>query len=192
MTFSKSGLVKLLLNALLLPLFFHSQAAFVSGATINVDENELADRAALTLDQSVALKTQNDVRQQKNLTLLAWDATLVQDAQTWANYLAKIDNMQHSTSDQRPNEGENLAYAWSSNGVKYPLTLGAQGWMAEEKNYHNEIIPQGDFASYGHYTQCMWRSTNKIGMASAKAVSGNVYTVGRYSPPGNYVGYRPY
>ncbi|KAK9776154.1 hypothetical protein SCAR479_07060 [Seiridium cardinale] len=162
MTFSKSGLVKLLLNALLLPLFFHSQAAFVSGATINVDENELADRAALTLDQSVALKTQNDVRQQKNLTLLAWDATLVQDAQTWANYLAKIDNMQHSTSDQRPNEGENLAYAWSSNGVKYPLTLGAQGWMAEEKNYHNEIIPQGDFASYGHYTQ--W-----IGAAVAKA-----------------------
>ncbi|KAK6076265.1 WD domain-containing protein [Seiridium cupressi] len=147
-----SGLVKLLLNALLLPLFFHSQAAFVSGATINVDENELADRAALTLDQSVALKTQNDVRQQKNLTLLAWDATLVQDAQTWANHLAKIDNMQHSTSDQRPNEGENLAYAWSSNGVKYPLTLGAQGWMAEQKNYHNEIIPQGDFASYGHYS----------------------------------------
>jgi hypothetical protein len=111
----KSGITKLLLNALVLPLAFYSQVACVNGATINTDEStsgELTGRAALTLDQSVALKTHNNGRASKNLTLLLWDATLTQHAQTWADYLAKIDNMQHSTSAQRPNEGENLAYAW--------------------------------------------------------------------------------
>lgn len=84
--------------------------------------------------------------------------------------------------------------------------------MAEAPNYHNEIIPQGNFASYGHYStffstyclifeerstndnlaQCMWKTTTRIGMANATAANGGVYTVGRYSPPGNYVGNRPY
>jgi hypothetical protein len=26
-------------------------------------------------------------------------------------------------------------------------------WLDEEKNYHGEVIPQGDFGSYGHYSK---------------------------------------
>jgi hypothetical protein len=43
-----------------------------------------------------------------------------------------------------------------------------------------------------HKAQCMWKSTTKIGMASAKSAKGGVYTVGRYSPPGNWTGQKPY
>lgn len=99
----------------------------------------------------------------------------------------------------------------ATNGIKYPLTQGAQGWMAEKSSYHGEVIPQGNFAAYGHYSkyidlfclldsythqqsaaQCVWKSTVRIGMANATAANGGVYTVGRYSPPGNYVGQKPY
>lgn len=165
------GLVKLLL----LPLAFISHVN--AAVTAEPEEGFLVDRATtLTLDQAVAVKTQNNGRLTKNLTNLVWDDALAADAQKWATYLAGIDKLQHSTSDQRPNQGENLAWALyvpypiprdqnemgnladhrmtsATNGIKYPMTQGAQAWMAEESNYHNENIPQGDFASYGHYSK---------------------------------------
>ncbi|KAI4596932.1 hypothetical protein KJ359_004842 [Pestalotiopsis sp. 9143b] len=208
---------KVLLTALVLPLSFYSQFAGVNASPLVdgafevgtplthvqvaareaspevVDLSELEARATtLTLDQAVAVQVQNNGRTALNLTKMVWDDSLAADAQTWANYLAKIDQLQHSTSAQRPNQGENLAWAWATNGIKYPLTQGAQGWMAEKSSYNGEVIPQGNFAAYGHYTQCVWKSTVRIGMANATAANGGVYTVGRYSPPGNYVGQKPY
>lgn len=44
-----------------------------------------------------------------------WDENLAKHAQAWADNLAhKIGHMQHSSGDQRPGEGENLAWSWSS------------------------------------------------------------------------------
>lgn len=40
--------------------------------------------------------------------------------------------------------------------------------------------------------QVMWKSTTKIGIACAKNKKGGWYTVARYSPPGNFVGQKPY
>jgi hypothetical protein len=40
--------------------------------------------------------------------------------------------------------------------------------------------------------QCMWHSTTNVGMGIAKDSKGNVYVVGRYSPPGNWSGQKPY
>jgi uncharacterized protein YkwD len=68
--------------------------------------------ATLTGDQAAALKVQNDGRKGKGLAPLVWDNTLVHHAQQWANHLAQIDKMEHSTGSQRPGEGENLAWAW--------------------------------------------------------------------------------
>jgi len=88
-------------------------------------------------------------------------------------------------------------------------------WMNEAKDYHGEPIGQGDFSKYGHYSkipkfhntvpscgtqeangfctaQCMWKSTKKLGMASAKSAKGGTYIVARYSPPGNWTGQKPY
>ncbi|KAH8645813.1 CAP domain-containing protein [Xylariales sp. PMI_506] len=148
--------------------------------------------ANLSADQAAALKLHNDGRASKGLHPLVWDNTLAQHAESWAQHLVQIDQMVHSTGAQRPGEGENLAWAWASNGVKNPLTGGAQGWMNEAKDYHGETIAQGDFSKYGHYTQCMWKSTTKVGLASAKTSKGAVYTVGRYAAAGNWVGQKPY
>lgn len=66
--------------------------------------------AALNGDQTKALKIHNDGRKTKGCPALTWDAGLAQHAQQWANHLAKIDKLEHSTGDQRPGEGENLAW----------------------------------------------------------------------------------
>ncbi|KAI1473174.1 glycoside hydrolase family 128 protein [Daldinia caldariorum] len=150
---------------------------------------EFSIAAALSPDQQKALNIHNDKRKGKGLKPLAWDSQLAKDAEIYAKHLAQIGKLQHSSGDQRPNQGENLAGASSSNT---PLAMSASLWIAEEKNYHGEPIGQGDFGSYGHYTQCMWKSTTKLGMGSAKDGKGNVYIVGRYSPPGNFTGQKPY
>lgn len=61
-------------------------------------------------------------------------------------------------------------------------------WVNEGPNYHGEPIGQGNFGSYGHYTQVIWPETTRFGMASAKGANGWEYVVGRYSPAGNFTG----
>ncbi|KAI2464284.1 glycoside hydrolase family 128 protein [Annulohypoxylon bovei var. microspora] len=153
------------------------------------DKTEFSVAAALGGDQQKALDIHNNKRKAKGLKPLAWDNQLAKNAEDYAKHLAAIGKLEHSSGDQRPNQGENLAWSSSSNT---PLAMGAKMWIDEEKNYHGEPIGQGNFGSYGHYTQCMWKSTTKLGMGSAKDAKGGVYVVGRYSPPGNIVGQKPY
>lgn len=76
----------------------------------SVEAFSVSAAAALTGDQSKALKIHNDGRKTKGCPPLTWDAGLVKHAQDWANHLAKIDKLEHSKGDQRPGEGENLAW----------------------------------------------------------------------------------
>jgi uncharacterized protein YkwD len=109
----------------------------------------------LNADQQGGLNLQNNGRKGKNLNPLQWDDHLAQEAQKWANHLAQIGKMEHSTGDQRPNQGENLFWGMASPGpYKNPYTNAAKGWMDEAKNYHGEKIGEGNFGSYGHYSKC--------------------------------------
>jgi uncharacterized protein YkwD len=96
----------------LLPLALFSQILCVNGQITNEPTvgDHIDARAALTTDQLGSLAAQNNGRKSQNLAQLIWDDTLASDAQAWANSLAKLGSLQHSTSAQRPNEGENLAY----------------------------------------------------------------------------------
>ncbi|KAI0107984.1 glycoside hydrolase family 128 protein [Hypoxylon sp. NC0597] len=165
-----------------------NDAAFTA-AEASPEIQSFSVAAALGPDQQKALDLHNNKRKAKGLKPLAWDNQLANNATTYAKHLAAIGKLEHSSGDQRPNQGENLAWASSSNN---PLEMSAKMWLDEEKNYHGEPIGQGNFGSYGHYTQCMWKSTTKVGMGSAKDAKGGVYIVGRYSPPGNFVGQKPY
>lgn len=40
--------------------------------------------------------------------------------------------------------------------------------------------------------QCIWPTTTKVGLAAAKADNGATYIVGRYTPPGNWMGQTAY
>ncbi|CAM1508733.1 Fc.00g055810.m01.CDS01 [Cosmosporella sp. VM-42] len=146
----------------------------------------------LNNDESEALRIHNVARSKHNLPNLVWDDNLKAGALQWAIELARRGSLDHSSSDQRPNAGENLGMVGSSGTIPNPITLSSQGWVNEESNYHGEVIPQGDFNSYGHYTQVVWRSTTNVGIATASDGKGGWWTVARYSPPGNWVGQTPY
>ncbi|KAH7234869.1 CAP domain-containing protein [Fusarium redolens] len=147
---------------------------------------------ALTSDKKEALRRHNVARSKVKVKAIQWDSKLESAATAYAKKLAKAGKMQHSAGKDRPNQGENLAYAWASNGFKNPITAGTQGWLNEKKHYKGETIPKGNFSDYGHYTQCVWKSSTKIGIGAAKDSKGAWYTVARYSGPGNVVGQKPY
>ncbi|KAI0873424.1 glycoside hydrolase family 128 protein [Hypoxylon argillaceum] len=170
-------------------MYVHQQPMKLPGKASIAAVAEFGIAAALNSDQQKALNAHNDKRKAKGLNPLAWDNQLANNAEAYAKHLAQIGKLEHSSGDQRPNQGENLAWASASST---PLIMAANMWLAEEKNYHGEPIGQGDFGSYGHYTQCMWKSTTRVGMGLAKDAKGGVYVVGRYSPPGNVTGQKPY
>ncbi|KAJ4127962.1 hypothetical protein NW768_008245 [Fusarium equiseti] len=147
---------------------------------------------ALTSDQTEALKLHNDARKKVKVSALKWDTKLEAEALAYAKKIAKAGKMKHSEGKDRPGQGENLAYAWASNGFKNPITAGTKGWLNEKKNYKGETIPKGNFSTYGHYTQAVWNKSTKIGIATAKDKKGAWYTVARYTAAGNVVGKKPY
>lgn len=61
-------------------------------------------------------------------------------------------------------------------------------WYAEEANYDyktGEAKEQG--AQIYHFTQIVWKTTKKLGMATAVS-DGRRVAVARYSPIGNWLG----
>jgi hypothetical protein len=78
-------------------------------------------------------------------------------AQAWANHLVKIGSMNHSTSSQRPNQGENLSWKMDSRGVSLEAAaIGAcESWYNEIKdfdwiNYRNHTDVVGHFTQVSH------------------------------------------
>ncbi|KAH7361957.1 hypothetical protein B0T11DRAFT_279891 [Plectosphaerella cucumerina] len=85
-----------------------------------------------------------------------------------------------------------------------PFDHASELWIAEKSLYGGQRVGDGNFASYGHYSkrmcpgdtpytcladhiiaQIVWKSTQKVGIASATDSQGRVFVVARYSPPGN-------
>ena len=65
--------------------------------------------------------------------------------------------------------------------------------ISNSLKWYNEIDDPGyDYNSpgfsmgTGHFTQVVWVKSTELGMGHATSQSGSVYTVARYSPPGNY------
>lgn len=104
--------------------------------------------SALTPDQRNALNGHNNPRKNKKLQPLQWDAGLTKAALGWAQKLARESKFYHSSGT---GHGENLYWTTSSGGD--PLNDGTKAWMAEEKNYHGQKIGEGNFGSYGHYSE---------------------------------------
>jgi hypothetical protein len=94
------------------------------------------------------------------------------------------------------NLGENIAAATPNTLT----TMGVvQNWASESAGYdygRNTCAPS---KMCGHYTQIVWRATTQVGCATARCNQNSPFGSGQwqfwvcnYSPPGNYVGQRPY
>ena len=146
-----------------------------------------------------ALKIHNKARIEVGLNIIEWSDHLSNEAQKWANNLAQKNEIYHSSNDSRLNQGENLYYSFSSqNGKpvfsKSPAKDASLAWYNEINDYKYSVYGSklNESVMIGHYTQMVWKSTTKVGIALARSSEGKEYIVARYSPPGNYIGEFPY
>ncbi|KAH7121651.1 CAP domain-containing protein [Dactylonectria macrodidyma] len=142
--------------------------------------------SSLTTDQQNALDAHNAARAEVGNADLVWDADLAADAQEWATHLVSVGSLVHSSTD---GQGENL---YMQSGTDAPYKNAVDAFVSEKSLYNGEAISSTNYMNFGHYTQVVWGSTTKLGMATATGSNGEVYVVARYTLPGNYIGETPY
>ncbi|KAJ8754009.1 hypothetical protein K2173_001907 [Erythroxylum novogranatense] len=123
----------------------------------------------------------NEIRLAKNVKPLSWNRTLKRYATRWANQ--RVDDCLLMHSPKSP-YGENLF--WSLKGHWTPADV-VKCWADESSNYDavtNECINN---SICGHYTQLVWKATERVGCARVTCNSNKGYLyVCSYDPPGNY------
>ena len=115
---------------------------------------------------------------------------MIRQAQEWSEYNLKLGKMKHSTSEERGNQGENLAMMWDSSKdyTKEWDTTPTQRWYDEIQfyDYNTPEFPE-NFQEVGHFTQVVWKGSKQLGCGHATD-GWMVFTTCRYDPPGNYYG----
>lgn len=135
------------------------------------------------------LHAHNVERGTQDLPPLEWDEGLESNARSYAEHLARSGRFEHSPNKAgQPLEGENL---WRGVAGEFAPERMVGLWIAEKKNFVPGRFPKtsstGEIADVSHYTQIMWRKTDKVGCAIARGGAKEVL-VCRYSRPGNIVG----
>ena len=143
------------------------------------------------------LEAHNEVRENVEpaadppLPELTWSRDLETAA---ADYAANC-RMEHDPDLGDLQMGENLA-AYSGAGDQQAADP-VNDWASEVADYDYET--NGCTNVCGHYTQIVWRDTTEVGCAVEVCpdglesfAPGREIWVCRYSPPGNWVGERPY
>lgn len=100
----------------------------------------------LSSQETEGLRVHNEARALKRLRPLLWDSTLAKHAEKYAAVLAAKKAMEHSGIDD---EGENL-FMSDGNAI---MPDAVRAWLREEKDYHSELVGQGDPQAYGHYSK---------------------------------------
>jgi len=135
------------------------------------------------------LAAHNKYRAAVGVPALQWSDSLAAGAQQYANYLASTGQFQHSGSPF----GENLAEGGPPNA--FTVTQLVDMWGNEKQYFKGGIFPDvsstGNWENVGHYTQVIWRNTTQVGCGVATG-NNNIVMVGRYSPPGNWLGQSVY
>jgi hypothetical protein len=134
------------------------------------------------------LADQNAERGRKGQAPLTWSNDLAQQAQGWADKLAREDRMYHSDRETRHGAGENL---WSGSAGYYNADDMIGGFLSEKKHFRAGTFPQvsktGRWEDVGHYTQIIWPGTQQVGCAMASNRQRD-FLVCRYWPAGNVFG----
>ncbi|PIB36128.1 hypothetical protein BFP72_12340 [Reichenbachiella sp. 5M10] len=131
------------------------------------------------------LERHNFWRAEVGVGEIKYSDTLAAVANQWAIQLQKNGcGFSHSQNAY----GENLF-----RGTQGYFTVGdaIDAWGNEKKNYSYSKNKCDAGKVCGHYTQIVWKNTTEVGCAK-NVCDGNVTWVCNYSPPGNYVGQKPY
>ncbi|MDQ3905619.1 MAG: CAP domain-containing protein [Actinomycetota bacterium] len=142
-------------------------------------------------EKDTILRIHNQARAATNgapaLSPLAWDSSLANGAQGWADVIGPSSHSECHSGSWASGQGENIADFGT-------VEAGVQYWYNEKARY-TYPTPVAAGTPYLHYTQMVWRVTQRIGCGkapSAKYWPGNIALVCRYSPAGNFWGRAPY
>lgn len=128
------------------------------------------------------LTAHNNIRIQAKLPPLQWSVKLAAYAQRWANLLLAKNGTGHNP---RSPYGENIFI--SGKGVDAEDVV--MEWASESRDYSYRT--NSCSTDCGHYTQLVWRETQRVGCAVASNSRRTIW-VCSYDPPGNNRGEWPY
>jgi pathogenesis-related protein 1 len=126
------------------------------------------------------------------LAPLCYSSTVQQTAQAWANGC----NWKHN-----PGRAGSWARTSRPSRARCPTRLCTRSSSGPAKLPTTTNASNGCSGVCGHYTQIVWRSSQRLGCGVAVCTTGSpwgspspswTYVVCNYDPPGNYVGQRPY
>jgi pathogenesis-related protein 1 len=128
------------------------------------------------------LELHNIIRAEASLPPLKWSGLLAEYSQAWADKLLEKDLSMHNPNSPY---GENIFI----NGGSSSPSLVISQWASEFLDYSHQT--NSCKSDCGHYTQIVWRNTQKVGCAVARGARREIW-VCSYDPPGNYRGEWPY
>ena len=131
----------------------------------------------------------NRVRAQLGVPPLVWSKELARYAQSWADKLQRKGcDLQHRprSGPDTQRHGENL---FGASGQTPDVNEVVGSWAEEVQNFNPKTNRCRGIC--GHYTQIVWRDSQRLGCAMATCGDTEVW-VCNYDPPGNFVGERPY
>lgn len=138
------------------------------------------------------LSLHNRARDEAGVPRLAWSNKLAQEAQGWAQLLAREGRMRHASHEEANDAGENL---WMGSAGYFGPDAMIGAFVDERQHYVHAAFPQvsrtGRWQDVGHYTQLVWRNTQQVGCAVARGERDD-FLVCRYWPAGNWVGQLAY
>ena len=144
------------------------------------DEDEPAEFAG-------TVEAHNVWRRQVGVPDLTWFSDAAAVAQAWADDL-KNRGCAIEHNPNRGNYGENVYWAFGTEPTPKDV-VDAWGNEINDYDYATNSCNSGKIC--GHYTQIVWRDTTEVGCGKASCDSEQVW-VCNYSPPGNYIGQKPY
>ena len=132
------------------------------------------------------------VRADVGVSPLKWSGKLAIYAQRWADHLAYMDcKMKHRphSGKWKKEHGENL---FTGTAGYYGVADAVAAWESENKYYKGDALNSSNWYDSGHYTQVVWKNSQRIGCAKAECSNGRIIVVCNYDPPGNVIGQKPY
>lgn len=147
-----------------------------------------AQSLSVNNDLQGALDVHNAARSEVGVAPLTWDDALAQEAEAYAQELARRHRFEHDRD--RNGHGENLY--WYSASTNTPMSDASKSWYDEIEFYRYRKCCGPNFSATGHYTQMIWHSTTAVGIGVAVSSRGETYVVARYNPTGNWQGEFPY
>ncbi|XP_047161029.1 basic form of pathogenesis-related protein 1-like [Vigna umbellata] len=130
------------------------------------------------------LNGHNAARSEVGVENIVWNDTVAAFAQNYAN---QRTDCQLIHSGGGGIYGENIAMSTGDMSGAEATEL----WV-DEKLFYDYAFNSCIGGDCLHYTQIVWRNSVYVGCAKVRCDNGGTFVTCNYSPPGNYIGERPY